>query len=372
VRHCNWSFIRHILRALTLLPVLLLPASAETTLHWLPPRLNVGETTIVGKASYSSDNDLGVGFELLRPFRFPGSSPTEPDAEIRLDGRVTQNGHVRASARGTVHFDGGDWVLRSRIRFENLYRRFWGIGGDTPSEDEELFRPHNTFLYVEVIGRVAEHLRVGLRGEYQDYRYAEVESGGLLDTMAYVGLERDNVLGGGLVVDYDTRDDRYEPRHGIYAQAFALFFADDVGSDFTFNNYNIDIRGFVPLGESQVLALQAFGWTAEGNAPIWRFAELGGRSHSRGYRHARYIDKSLAATQIEWRVPLQWRVSGALFGGVAVVGPRASALRADLLRPTTGVGLRWKLFEDRDVVLRADVAFGQDSARAFMTFGQAF
>ncbi len=347
-------------------------AACGSRLHWIPPRLNLGDTTVLGKASYSSDNDLSAGFELFHPFRFGEEASSNPDAELKLAGRVTQNGHVRASARGTLYLHEGSWVLRSRIRFENLYRRFWGVGGDAPASNEELYRPHNTFAYVEVIRRVADHLRIGLRGEYQDFNYAEVESGGLLDTVGYRGVDRDNVVGAGVVLDFDTRDDIYQPHRGTYAQAFALFFSDRSGSDFEFQNYNLDLRGYLPLAGRQVLALQAFAWTARGDAPIWRFAELGGRTHSRGYRHARFIDKTLVAAQGEWRVPLRWRVSGAFFGGFAVVGPQISTLRIDQLRPTSGGGLRWKLFDDKDVVLRGDVAFGQDSVRAFLTFNEAF
>lgn len=342
-------------------------------MHWLPPRLETeGGLNLLPKAYWSSDNDLGLGFELLRPFRFPGSSHFERDAELEMDGRVTENGHLRGSVVATVFFDQGRYRLRTRVRYDSLYRRFWGIGGHTPAENEELYRPQNTFAYVELFRRVVPTFRLGLRLEFQHFKYAEVEDGGLLDRMEYPGEGLDNILGGGIVAEYDTRDDLYSPRRGSLVQGFALFFEDGLGSEIPFSNYHVDARRYLPLPAGQTLALQAFSWSAGGDAPIWRYGEIGGRAHSRGYRAARFIDQALVAAQAEWRLPLKWRMSGAVFGGGAVVAPAFGKLRLEDVWPTGGGGVRWRVLPDRDVVIRGDLAFGSDSLRAFLSFGQAF
>lgn len=346
---------------------------AAAQMHWLPPRLETeGGLTVLPKAYYSSDNDVSLGFELLRPFRFPGSSRFERDAEIEMGGRVTQNGHIRATTVGTVFFHQGRYRLRTRLRYDSLYRRFWGVGGNSPSSNQELFRPQNTLAYVELFRRVASSLHLGIRLEYQHFKYAEVEEGGLLDVVDYPGEGLDNIFGGGIVAEYDTRDDLYSPRRGSFVQGFAIFFEEGIGSEIPFSNFHVDARRYFPLPAENVLALQVFSWSAGGDAPIWRYAELGGRVHSRGYRRARYIDQSMLASQVEWRMPLGWRLSGAVFAGAAAVAPRFDALRLDELHPTGGGGLRWRVRPDKDVVVRGDLAFGKDSVRAFLSFGQAF
>jgi hypothetical protein len=151
-----------------------------------------------------------------------------------------------------------------------------------------------------------------------------------------------------------------------------MLFSEDLGGSCNFRVFNVDLRHYFPLAPRHVLAVQFFTYTARGAAPFWRYAELGGRHHSRGYRKGRYLDHALVTFQAEYRFPLWWRLSGVLYGGVANVGPRPGDLDWQYYRPTAGVGLRFMPKTSRDVKIRLDMAFGQEDVKFYFRIGEAF
>lgn len=358
---------------LVVLLLALVPASAAALeADFLPPRLDGAGLVLVPKAYHSSQDDFGLGLEVVRPFRTPLQDDLSVDSEFTLEGRLHTTGHGSAAAVATVYFGRGTWFLKSKIEFETLARRFWGLGSDTPESNEEIFRPQHTRAYVELFHRVVDGLRVGGRIEWNDYRYLETEDGGLLDTQDYPGLCCDNATGAGIVWEWDRRDNLYAPRSGVYAQGFALFFSEDMHGDFAFQNYHLDLRSYHDLGGGNVLALQAFTFALFGDAPIWRYAAVGGRPHSRGYQRGRFLDRRMAAVQAEWRRPLVGRLDGVVFGGLANAAPAYDDFKLGNMRPTLGGGLRLHATEDRDLLIRADLAFGEESIEGYLSFGHAF
>jgi len=341
--------------------------------RWSPPRLEgAGGVIYLPKLYYSTDNSFGAGGQILRPFRLPGCGDRALDSEISLKARVTIDGYLRAEIRTTLYPRGADWMFRAKISHDNLSRRFWGVGTDTPSEDEENFRPQDTLAYVEFFRTLVPRLRIGVRGEYEHFKYDDVEAGGLLETTDYPGKGVDGISGVGLLAEWDSRDDQHDPHRGLYLQAFSLAFGEKTGSDFSFNNYNVDLRGYLPISEGQVLALQYFLYSALGDAPIWRYAELGGRPHSRGYRTGRYVDRLLMAFQAEYRRPLSWRLGLSAFAGLANVTEEYHHFELEHMRPTIGGGLLLRTGRQSNVVIRSELAAGENSLRAHLSIGHAF
>jgi outer membrane protein assembly factor BamA len=321
----------------------------------------------------STDNAFGLGGEILRPFRAPGADRSTRDSELRLAGRYTTNNRGKIEFVATVFFGNGRWHLKSRFTHDTLGQRFWGIGPDTPSSNEERFRPKDSRFYAELLRTVFPRMQIGVRGERQHYKYIETEEGGLLDTQPYPGIGADNVLGFGLVAEWDSRDSIYSPSRGHYIQGFALFFSEETGSDYTFNNYYLDARRYFAVrGGDGVLALQGFLFATTGEPPIWRLAQMGGRAHSRGYRRGRYVDRTLLALQAEWRQSVLWRLGVVGFAGLADVAYEFADLRLKTMRPTVGGGLRLRVADRRDISARADVAFGGDTPRFYFSIGHAF
>jgi len=348
------------------------PGESEKSSRLFPPRLVAWGFVYLPKASYSSEAGFGLGGQVIRPFRLPGSGPATPESDVTVKGRATHRKYSAIEASADLSL-GARHSLKAKIGYDSLPLRFWGIGPNSPSEDEEVYRPQSVQAYVEVLREVLPAFRLGLRYEYERQKYLEVEEGGLLDTRGYRGTSGKPIVGTGPLFSYDTRDNRYSPTTGRYYQGFALFFDEAFGSHHDFNNYHVDVRHYHPLGEGRVLATQFFTYAAKGAAPVWRYAALGGRDHTRGYRKGRYLDRVLVAFQGEYRFRLFSRLGGAAFAGLAEVAKKLPNLKLTTMRPTLGGGLRLEASPKSGIMARFDVAVGgTDSVRFHLSLGEAF
>jgi hypothetical protein len=158
---------------------------------------------------------------------------------------------------------------------------------------------------------------------------------------------------------------------GNFHQAFAMRF-DDRGSEFDFDVYNIDLRKYVSVAPGHVFALQAFVYLNRGAPPFWRYAALGGRAHSRGYRKGRYLDHTFVAYQVEYRPHIWRRIGAAVFAGFSDVGDGIGDIDFFDMKPTIGLGTRIRLGGQDGVQAQIDVAFGLESIRFYMSLDEAF
>lgn len=320
------------------------------------------------KVYYGSATSVGVGGQLLRPFRGRGFD----DSEIEVGGRIMAKGQGEADVTVNLVWGGGNYASKSRIEFSNIPRDFYGIGPDTPDAAQEPFQRQSLLYYLEVMRRLGPRLRAGLRGEIEQARMLEYEGDGLFATRSIPGVEPSTVIGWGVLADWDTRDNRYWPTRGGFHQTFFVKFDDGVDSDHNFDVYYLELRQYFETAANHVLALQAFMYAVDGGAPFWRLAEMGGRSHSRGYERGRYRDNALVAFQAEHRFAAWKRLGLVGFAGLADVAPRLGALQIEHMRPTLGGGVRLRLGSgEKRINARLDIAYGQEF-NLYFKLGEAF
>jgi outer membrane protein assembly factor BamA len=325
------------------------------------------------KVTYSDSRGLGFGGNAVFPFRWPGTSVEIPASELKFKGRVTVKGQTQADLEAEIH-PVDRHGLKLRVAHETLVERYYGVGPDTPDDAEEAYRPSDLRVYAELFRDLWADLRLGARFEVERVDLLETKDGGALAQEDIRGTRGgEYAVGTGLVLDWDRRDSRYFPHRGFYLQAFGLFFDEEIGSDFDFNNYNLDFRAYLPMAESQLVALQFFTYAAKGQPPFWHFAELGGRAHSRGYRRGRYRDRVLLSAQAEYRARLFWRLGVAGFVGVADVAAAADRMQLEYMKSNFGGGPRFFVGDQgREMTIRLDVGFGGDVPRYYFSLGEAF
>jgi hemolysin activation/secretion protein len=115
---------------------------------------------------------------------------------------------------------------------------------------------------------------------------------------------------------FDTRIDPAFPRDAIHARVGWERIDFEVGEA---DRFATDIRGYIDIGGSRVLALR--GQLVQSSAPL-PFAEqtlLGGSESLRGYRTGYRADDNMAAGTIEVRQPLNSPLSFGRFGVKAFV-----------------------------------------------------
>jgi hypothetical protein len=337
-----------------------------------PPRLTTGPVTYLPKIYYSSLTSVALGGQIVYAFDNLALTLPVPDSDLRVTGRVTFKGQIKAEAEANIRWSEGRWFTKARLAYTDLPVRYYGIGPDTPQANEEVYRPRDLLAYLEVTRSVWDGLRLGLRVEGEHLEILERRTGGILDTSDQVETTGRRAVGAGMVAEWDTRDRRFSPTSGRYWQAFSLVFESYTGSLIDFNNYAVDLRNYFPTGTDQVLATQLVLFATEGDAPFWRAAELGGHAHSRGYRTGRYLDKVLLAGQAEYRRRVAGRVGVAAFAGLANVGSSLGRMTLSTVRPTVGAGLELRSASREGVTARADVAVGEQLVRVYLFLDEAF
>jgi outer membrane protein assembly factor BamA len=271
-----------------------------------------------------------------------------------------------------VYFPGEKYILRWRNTYSYFPDKFWGFGNNTPDQAEENYVFSQIFINPQLIRKIYKDFYVGFSYEMQKVYDLKYQQGGIFDIENVAGKDGGIVSGAGFVIAWDSRDNAFYCTKGSYAQLMVLDFNKNFGSDFTYQNYVIDLRKFLMVRKKDVFAMQAFGYLNSGNVAIRNMAILGGSDIMRGYYEGRYTDKNLVAFQAEYRMPLRYGFGLAAFGGYGEVFRYAKEFRINELKYSYGAGIRYALNRGEKLNLRIDYGFGENSSGWYFTVRESF
>ena len=200
----------------------------------------------------------------------------------------------------------------------------------------------------------------------------EIAPDGLLADGDITGSEGGRVVGAGPQINWDSRDNIFNPTSGHLYTLSASFFNSALGSDFDFSRRSIDLRKYWSLAATQVLAVQGVAQFMSGSPPFQVLAQLGGPELMRGYYQGRYRDRNLLALQVEYRRSVWRRLGLVLFGGVGDVAARLDDFRTRDFKHSVGWGLRFCINRDENINLRLDFGYGKDTSGTYITMTEAF
>jgi outer membrane protein assembly factor BamA len=245
--------------------------------------------------------------------------------------------------------------------------KFWGIGPDTPAQNEEDYTPFEFGIRVGYQWNLSRGFFLGPLYAFSLIDMKTVEEGGLLDGGGVKGGEGARASGAGIRFTANRRDNPFFPRRGFLIDTSVVVYSRILGSADDFSQFRLDYRHFFPLFKRHVFGIQYVLDLSTGDVPFQYMPKLGGRSMMRGYYEGRYRDLNYTALQGEYRLPLFWRLGMVAFGSVGHVAPDVPGLLStEYLRAAGGLGLRFLVEEQRKVNFRVDVAFtGQDTAVYF-------
>jgi outer membrane protein assembly factor BamA len=143
----------------------------------------------------------------------------------------------------------------------------------------------------------------------------------------------------GFRVVRDTRPNHFYPTTGTFTQFTSDFFAQALGSKYTFQSYRFTFNKYGTVGKNQVLAYNLFDCSTGGAPPFYANCVYGTNNELRGYEAGRYLDRYMIATQVEYRVSLPKRFGVAVFGSIGEVVPGGKEIfRIDNFLPSIGGG----------------------------------
>jgi len=240
-------------------------------------------------------------------------------------------------------------------------------------DNEEDYTFESAGLELDFDRRVWRNWRVGLSYRLQKHRLSEVDPDGQLAGGTINGTQNTWLSGLGPSLSLDGRDNVWSATRGWYLQATARFAGSDLGSDYTTQEYILDLRRYWPVGRNLVLAGQYLTTRLEGEPPFFLLPRLGGDSRLRGYRGGLYMDQTRALARLELRRSHLWgRLGAVVFAGAGDVAPSPAKLTTSAELWSAGFGFRYMLDQKERLNLRLDFGFGNGDSGFYLSLGEAF
>lgn len=282
-------------------------------------------------------------------------------SNILFSGIYTTAGQIMFNVTPQIYLGKGDYFIDADYLFEIYPNSFWGLGPDTPEENEELYDQTTHKLKLSFLKRLPPDLNFGFTYNFANHQVTEVEEGGQLDSGTILGSDRTVISGLGAEFNLDTRDDTNSPTDGQLFGIGAHFSSPILGATHGFNKFTLDLRNYEPLGSKSTLATQIYIENNYGDVPFQGMAFFGGSSSARGYFYGRFLDKNMYVAQAEYRYRLKPRWTLAAFGLIgSVAGDATELLKFNSVKPGYGAGVRFKLLKDQGTWLRLDIGNGAD------------
>ena len=178
---------------------------------------------------------------------------------------------------------------------------------------------------------------------------------------------------GALLIPFeiDSRDNDQFPRNGWKIDGGAKLYREEVGSDFDAGVYNVFFNRYLPMRDTDTLAIRLALKSSDGDAPFFLLSTFGGSKDLRGYPSGRYRDYKMYALQTEyrWHFNERWIFTG--FAGFGEVAETIKDFGSELL-PAAGVGVRFVLSTKHQISLSSDIGVGKDGTEFYFGIGEAF
>ncbi|PSH02750.1 MAG: hypothetical protein CXZ00_15815 [Acidobacteria bacterium] len=164
-------------------------------------------------------------------------------------------------------------------------------------------------------------------------------------------------------------------RSGALAKADLRWNRSLGGGPFSYMQYDIDVRGYIPLAtKRRILALRLlanFNAPEQGNVvPFFRLAELGGGEILRGYNVRRFSGQNAIAGSVEYRWDLAEYLGAFVFGDAGQVYDSWEQLQFGNLRGTCGGGIEFK--SKKQTFLRIFAGRSGEATRLMVRLGRGF
>lgn len=278
-----------------------------------------------------------------------------------------------------LYSDKNKWFLLGRFRYQSFPLLFYGIGADSPGEYLARVDANQLLIKERVLRNLFyKNLYLGLELDFQRLSSVEFVRSEPGSSFALPrGNEGSANLGLGIGLIYDNRHNVLNVRHGLFSELAFLRYNDSFLSDYTFTSLVSDNRIYRPVGENNVFAAQLLGQFNFGEVPFNQLALMGGESMMRGYYTGRFRDKNQIAFQVEYRLlPLPFdftkRWGAAFFGGMGNVFGDLGSIDLQNSVWSAGTGIRFLLFQKKDIFTRLDVAFTEEGTGFYLFIGEAF
>ena len=307
--------------------------------------------------------------------------PKNTDAETRTSfvqatTFYTLSNQFRIVADYNIFTKGERFNFSGEAGFASVPIYYYGIGNSTERSDRELFSFKNVGISSLALYRFTGKWFAGAGYSYSQFFGLRLREGGVLATQQPTGWNGSVSSGLQFVVRLDNRNSLLNAHRGTYLNAAFLPRVAWLGSQFVYQKYLLDARKYWSLRRQdpyrEVIAVQLYGEFSNGEVPFTDLSLLGSAMIMRGYYAGRFRDNHFVAAQAEYR-----RAINSWFGVVGFVGAGQVADRLDNfntrnIKPSAGVGIRFKVVPKENLNLRIDYGVGRNTSNFYIQLAEAF
>lgn len=313
---------------------------------------------------------LGGGVVLVGMYFYPHAED-EPANITAVAAGYTSTDSYLVGAAHDHHFKGNRWRFQGAIGYAEFNLNWYGIGSEGGEQGRSFqYSIKGSFAEPRLFRKFSKGWSIGADVQFLDLEvdFDDGEPGDpILDAVTEAMLDLKSV-GVGLLGQKDTRDNRFTPYEGRYAQLSGKVFPSALDNDLDYRIYKGFYNQYWPVREKTVLAANVSSQYADGQVPFYRLSKL----TIRGVSADRYWDKFLVQGQAEVRHQVHGRWSAAAFAGYGGVASSLKNLKEDDMILAGGAGIRYMVDQKERVGLRLDVAKGQDQTMVYIGVGEFF
>lgn len=324
--------------------------------------------------SYAPETNWGAGAGAKLLFKFRGSGAETRTSNMPIAATYTLNNQLLLYSGYTIFFNQEKYLLRGNIQYSKFPQFYYGIGNNTPDSNEELYDYSAFLLEPLLLRRITGKLFVGGGIRYYNIWNVILEPEGRLQQGDVSGYNGSRSVGVEFAVTYDSRNNVLNATKGMLVEFTHGRYGETLGSTQTFHLTKVDVRQYMKVfrHRDDILAFQLYGYFSDGDVPLIELGALGGNELMRGYYEGRFLDKNFIALQAEYRLPISRRIGAVAFVGAGDVADKISNFRLETIKPSFGVGLRFKIVTEENLNIRFDYGFGKGTNNYYFNVAEAF
>ncbi|MGR5095516.1 BamA/TamA family outer membrane protein [Vibrio maritimus] len=319
---------------------------------------------------YTPEQGLGLGLLYVGLYGDPSDGAGQPSSMV-INPYASSNGSIGITFSNKHFYNGGDKRVYTDIKVFDDAAVYYGQGYENGQQDGNKinFKEQVVDIKPTWLTRVSGDYFLGFGGNIKSVRphdktFENQNSDYLADELT------DNTSYGVFVSNvFDTRDNVTNATKGTLLQADLGLYHDATNSE-NFGKYSLKASQYHSLAPVPgLLAWQVQANLTSGNVPWNQLPDLGGADAMRGYVLGRYRDNQMMMGQVEYRLPVYWRVGVVFWGAAGTVSENVSGLWENTLA-SAGTGFRFKIKDKVNV--RADIGYGEHGGTFYFHVNEVF
>lgn len=279
----------------------------------------------------------------------------------------------------------GEFQFRAEYK-KRPHEYFYGLGNRSREDDETCYTLERSSLSARYRYPAVRHMTLGVSLGYSAINIFDGQDDDSEGRIGVIGdyfnlrpavFRSTEIARIGLSVMYDTRASLGRIADGQYGE-IAVEYNRGVGREDRPEFLRIDAEAgcYIHLFNNRILALRGMvqrmrNLRSESVLPFYYLSTLGGRDDLRSFRSHRLVDKDAVLITAEYRYPLWTIIDAFVFLDEGRVFNRlGKEFTFKNWHESYGVGLR--IFSQDEVVVRTQVAFGDEAPRVYFELGASW